>query len=68
MENGTHRTKEENLITFQFKSNQSVSLHNGQSIGSVVQDINRKFITILRPSRVILSFVTGVKNHDDPLY
>lgn len=31
--------KRENLITFQFKSNQTVSLHNGQSIGSADQAI-----------------------------
>lgn len=28
--------KKENLITFQFKSNQTISLHNGQSMGSAV--------------------------------
>lgn len=37
-----HRLKGANLITFQFKLNETVSLHNGQSMGSAVRRRGRR--------------------------
>jgi hypothetical protein len=54
------QNKRENLITFQFKSNQTESLHNGQSIGSAGPSNGHESEVYYRarPSRVIVSFRT----------